>query len=77
MLKYKDKALEYLNEYLKIFGIGAVVMLVWQVLEVVMLGEVVPSNIDSVIAIVLTFSLYLNLRFVNNGGKSNEQVSGS
>lgn len=60
MIKFLNK---YLESLLKLFGIGTIVILMWQLLEVSILGEIRPNEIDTIIGIILTFSLYGNLKW--------------
>lgn len=57
-----------LNEYLKIVGIVASVTLGWQLLELIIMGEIRPDKVDIIVAGVLSMSLYHNLKFWNNSG---------
>lgn len=61
-----------INNWLKLFGIASVVTLVWQVLEITILGEIKANRIDAIIGTVLTFSLYFNLKTWNKKGKKKE-----
>lgn len=54
------------NEVLKMIGIVALVKIVWELLELIILGVIICKNIDNVIASVLSISLYYNLRCWNN-----------
>lgn len=47
---------------LKILGISFIVVTVWQVLELIVYGETIPNRVDSIIGMILTYSLYLNLK---------------
>lgn len=49
-----------ITDYLVIFGIGFLVVSIWQILEVIIIGEIVPSTVDSIVAMVLLISLYGN-----------------
>lgn len=54
---------------LLILGINAAVQSVWVIMELIAYGEPRPSNIDTIIGLALTFSLYINLRhYVSIGG---------
>jgi hypothetical protein len=52
---------KHIEEILKIGGISASVVLGWQGLELAILGQINPDKVDSVIALILIGSLYMNL----------------
>lgn len=52
-----------IKELLIIFGIGSIVTSVWILLEKLMLKEVTPNQVDSIIALILIYSLYGNLKW--------------
>lgn len=56
-----DKLKIYLIETIKIFIIAIAITCFWQLLEIVMIGEIRPNKVDTVIALILTFSIYGNL----------------
>lgn len=59
-----DKFLITLNEILVFCEIATLVTLSWQLLELVILKEIVPNNVDTIIAFILTLSLYGNYKFL-------------
>jgi threonine/homoserine/homoserine lactone efflux protein len=56
--------MKLINEILKLLGIAVLVYFGWHVLEVAIMGSVSPRKIDEVIAWILTFSLYGNLKWI-------------
>jgi hypothetical protein len=61
---------KHINFILKLVGIATIVTLSWWGLELLILGEIKPNNIDSVIGVILTYSLYCNLSNWENKEKS-------
>ena len=57
-----NKKLRYIRELLVITGIAAIVTIGWQGIELIILGQITPKKVDSVIGLVLTFSLYGNYK---------------
>ncbi|MBN1042397.1 hypothetical protein FDB55_06925 [Clostridium botulinum] len=53
-----------IEEWLILIGIGSTITLIWQLLEVLIDGSISPSNVDSIVGIILSFSLYFNLKRV-------------
>lgn len=53
---------KFINESFLVIGIAVIVTLVWQGLELAMSGEIKPNKVDTVIAFILTLSLYFNLK---------------
>ncbi|WP_315080805.1 hypothetical protein [uncultured Clostridium sp.] len=53
-----------IEEWLILIGIGSTITLIWQLLELLIDGSITPSNVDSIIGIILSFSLYFNLKRV-------------
>lgn len=49
-------------DYLVLIGIVVGVTLLWQLLELLMIGHINPNNVDSVIGLILTYSLYINYK---------------
>jgi hypothetical protein len=49
--------------FIEVITIGTIVTLSWIGLEMIILGCVNPNNVDTVIAIILTYSLYMNLEY--------------
>lgn len=54
---------EILRECLIFMGIGLAVTLGWQLIELYMIGEIVARDVDTVVALILTTSLYCNWKF--------------
>lgn len=52
-----------LDELLMIFFSILLVTVLWQWLEIITLKEIVENKVDTIIAIVLGWSLYTNLKF--------------
>ena len=50
-----------LKEILPAVGIWSLVGRSWQMLELLMYGEVQPRSVDSIVTVVLSLSLYINL----------------
>lgn len=50
-----------LKEILTAVGIWYLVGLAWQILEILMYGEVQPRSVDTIVTAVLSLSLYINL----------------
>lgn len=61
---------KHIIEILKIVGISTIVVLGWQGLELAILGQINPNEVDSIIALILIGSLYMNLELF---GKNNSQ----
>lgn len=57
-----NKKLRYIREVLVITGIATIVTIGWQGLEMIILGEITPNKVDSVIGLILIFSLYSNYK---------------
>ena len=57
---------KFINECLKFFGISALVVVIWQLVELIIVGKINPNNVDTVIGFILSCSLYFNLRAWNN-----------
>lgn len=53
-----------LEEILKIATIKILVTLLWKILEISILGDIVPNRADNVIGVVLTLSIYLNFKYI-------------
>ena len=56
----------YVIEILKFLGIANISTFVWRSLEVLMTGSVTPSEVDTIIVIILVTSLYVNLKVWEN-----------
>lgn len=52
-----------ISDILTITLIGFFVCYGWQLLEKLMIGEIRPNNVDTVIGLILTYSLYLNYKY--------------
>ena len=52
----------YIKEIIKVISIFALIILGWQQLELYMLGEIKPSDVDTIVALILTTSLYMHVR---------------
>lgn len=46
---------------IRIAGICAIITIVWQLIEYIIYGEIIPNKADTVIALVLALSLNRNL----------------
>lgn len=58
---------EIIDEIIELFGIMVIVVFVWQLLEVIIEGNVInPNNVDTIIGIILTYSLYYNYKTWKN-----------
>lgn len=55
MRSYVRMTLEYL-------GIIALVILIWQLLEKILFGEITPNLVDSIIGTILSYSIYKNYK---------------
>ena len=55
-----------MGKYLKSIQYFAIIYIIvgvcWQVLELMILGHTNPNNVDTIIGLILTMSLYENLR---------------
>lgn len=51
-----------IKEYIKAIGIGLIITYGWQGLELLMIGKTNPNMVDSIIGLILTLSLYINLK---------------
>ena len=49
------------KEILTAVGIWSLVGLSWQILEILMYGEVQPRSVDIIVTAVLNLSIYINL----------------
>lgn len=61
---------KYINETLTILGIYLMVCFLWITLEKIILGSCNPNIVDSIIVIILTFSLKCNLNSWNDKYKN-------
>lgn len=56
---------KYINESLKMYGIAALVIFLWMILEA-LFDDIVKSSVsDTIIVIILTVSLFYNLEHWN------------
>ena len=63
------RCLLWVRECLIFVYIGVLVTLAWQGLELYILGEIVARDVDTVVALILTTSLYFNLKFYSQHKK--------
>lgn len=54
--------MKLLTEIILLLGLYTFVSIVWQGLELIIIGEIQPRTIDAIIGLVLAMSLYFNLR---------------
>lgn len=60
-MKFKvDK--EILRDSILFAGITIAITVLWQLLELFVYGEIRPSEVDTIIAMLLGVSLYINLK---------------
>ena len=60
-MKFKvDK--EILRDSILFAGITIAITVLWQLLELFVYGEIRPSEVDTIIALLLGISLYINLK---------------
>ena len=60
-MKFKvDK--EILRDSILFAGITVAITVLWQLLELFVYGEIRPSEVDTIIALLLGISLYTNLK---------------
>ena len=60
-MKFKvDK--EILRDSILFTGITIAITVLWQLLELFVYGEIRPSEVDTIIALLLGISLYINLK---------------
>ena len=60
-MKFKvDK--EILRDSILFAGITIAITVLWQLLELLAYGEIRPSGVDTIIAMLLGISLYINLK---------------
>lgn len=52
------------KEILTAVGIWSLVGLAWQILEILMYGEVQPRSVDTIVTAVLSLSIYINLEML-------------
>lgn len=51
-----------INKLLEILGLNMLVVIGWQALEILIIGHINPNKIDTFVGIILTLSLYKNLK---------------
>ena len=51
-----------MQNFLILMGIGTIVTVVWQTIELKINGKITPNDVDSIIGVILTCSLYLNFK---------------
>ena len=56
------KIIRFIDKGVKLLWIFLVVSIVWQLLEIVMIGHINSNNVDTIIAIILSLSLYQNIK---------------
>lgn len=54
------KRLYTLSGILTLCGIGFVIILIWQLLELITMGEITRSKADIIMAVILAYSLFAN-----------------
>ena len=55
----------YFKELLLILLIAVIITYGWQGLELIMYGEVQPREVDNIIATILLWSIYLNIKCIS------------
>jgi hypothetical protein len=60
-MKDKKKLVDFVVDALIILGLTSLVVMGWYFLEMLMLGDINPNSVDSIIALILIISLYANL----------------
>ncbi|WP_040328422.1 hypothetical protein [Clostridium ihumii] len=63
-------------EIIEVLLISVCVCLLWRVLEKLILGQVNPNSVDSIIGLILIVSLYGNLKHCKNIIKDNKDSKG-
>lgn len=58
----KKVVIEYIKIFISLIIIYIIVTYGWRLLEIIMIGRTNPNNVDAVVGIVLTISLYGNLK---------------
>ena len=56
------KIIRFIDKGVKLLWIFLVVSIAWQLLEIVMIGHINSNNVDTIIAIILSLSLYQNIK---------------
>lgn len=57
---------EWINDILIYTGIMSIITALWQLAELKIYGHTMPSNIDSIVALILTTSLFFNIKSWGN-----------
>lgn len=52
---------KFIIELLQLIGVSFFVVYGWQLLEFIMIGEIRPNKVDTVVGIILIYSLWGNL----------------
>lgn len=68
---------DFLNDLIKVLlfsGIAFIVDVVWVTIELIVYGQPKPNCVDTIVWIVLTWSLYCNLRKYVGIGKAKEEA---
>lgn len=60
----KDIFLTIFGDTFLFTGIAIVITVLWQLLELAAYGEIRPSEVDTVIAMLFVISVYINLKTV-------------
>lgn len=53
----------FMRDILTVLGISLLVQVLWSILELNLVGEVVVSDVDTIVGAVLSFSLFGNLKY--------------
>ena len=54
------KIVRCIQQILELSGIAAIITCIWQLIEIMFMGEVKPSNVDTLIGLILSISMYCN-----------------
>lgn len=70
----KDEKISFtIFDVIIIFIIGLIVLKFWQILELLIYNEIKPNDVDTIISIILTYSLYGNLKHYLNKNSKKKQ----
>jgi len=58
----KKSLVKLIEMFLILTGLVTIITLSWRVLEAAIIGEITPSKVDSIVAVILTVSLYTHLQ---------------
>ena len=61
-----DMFLQMLGDILLLSGIATLVVILWQSLELAILNKITPDKVDTIIALILSYSLYWNYKMILN-----------